>query len=231
MSGFEIVKPAVDVGTATNHLALAQTFWGDTVGLRYDHLLKVGGGVHQHRYDLHGAVLKLNHHRAPLDEAPSGFVALTTVGSVSDTRLVRGPDELPVTLVSSLPDDLRTEIHVEVADHGRAHAAWTTGLGAAADGDDVRIGETRLELREVPDRPRTQRRDGPGIRYLTIQVRDVEAAHAHALAHDLTEGLAPVRLGDTAYISFVRLPDGDWIELSQRASLTGPLPEVDNRIG
>ena len=35
-----------------------------------------------------------------------------------------------------------------------------------------------------------------------------------------------IRLGDTAYISFITDPDGNWIELSQRASLTGPLPDV-----
>ena len=38
------------------------------------------------------------------------------------------------------------------------------------------------------------------------------------------EGTVPaVTLGKTARISFVRDPDGNWIELSQRASLTGPL--------
>jgi lactoylglutathione lyase len=58
-----------------------------------------------------------------------------------------------------------------------------------------------------------------------VQVADVVAAHAHALARGMTEGLAPLRLGDVAAISFVRLPDGDWIELSQRASLTGALPD------
>lgn len=231
MTGIEIVKAAVDIGTATNHLALAQTFWGDTVGLDFDHLLKVGGGVHQHRYDLHGAVLKLNHHRDQLEPLPTGYVGLTTVGPVNDTRLVIDPDHVPVTLVPSLPDDARTEIHMEVTDLGQTRDAIVHGLGATADGDGARIGETRIDLREVPDRPATHRRDGTGIRYLTVQVRDVEAAHSHALAHGLTEGLAPVRLGDTAYISFVRLPDGDWVELSQRASLTGPLPDVANRLG
>jgi lactoylglutathione lyase len=38
------------------------------------------------------------------------------------------------------------------------------------------------------------------------------------------EGYAPVSLGKVARISFVRDPDGNWIELSQRASLTGNLP-------
>ena len=35
--------------------------------------------------------------------------------------------------------------------------------------------------------------------------------------------MAPVRLGDVAYISFVRDPDGNWIEISQRKSITGSL--------
>ena len=83
----------------------------------------------------------------------------------------------------------------------------------------------------MPGRQATTAREGTGIRYLTIQVRDVETAHAHALANGLTEGMAPVRLGDTAYVSFVLLPDGDWVELSQRASLTGPFPDDVPRAG
>lgn len=38
-------------------------------------------------------------------------------------------------------------------------------------------------------------------------------------------GAAPVTLGKVARICFVRDPDGNWIEISQRASLTGKLPE------
>ena len=37
--------------------------------------------------------------------------------------------------------------------------------------------------------------------------------------------MSPVRLGDVAAISFVRDPDGVWLEISQRASLTGDLPD------
>ena len=37
------------------------------------------------------------------------------------------------------------------------------------------------------------------------------------------EGLAPVTLGTTARISMVLDPDGNWIELSQRASIVGGL--------
>jgi lactoylglutathione lyase len=43
------------------------------------------------------------------------------------------------------------------------------------------------------------------------------------MAHGGTEGRPPVTLGTTARVSFVRDPDGNWIEVSQRASLTGSL--------
>ena len=229
MPGITIVKDAVDVGIATNQLEASQAFWGDTVGLRYDHLLKVGGGIHQHRYDLHGAVLKLNSHRQPLTATPTGFTALTTVVDGSDDVELTTPDATPVLLASSIEAGIRTVIRLEATDAGRTATAIEAGLGARRAHDQCRIGETVIDVVEVPDRAPTTAREGTGIRYLTVQVRDVESAHAHALANGLVEGQAPLRLGDTAYISFVRLPDGDWIELSQRASLTGPLPDDARR--
>lgn len=224
--GFEIVKPAVDVGVQTNDWPANESFWGEVVGLRYDHLLKVGGGIHQHRFDLHGAVLKCNSHRDPLaDDAPTGFAGLVTVGRDPGQRT--SPDGVPVEVVGALPGDVRTAVRVEASDRVRTLAALVDGLGATASADPgrVRIGETALDVVEVPDRAPTRGRDGRGIRYLTVQVREVRGAHAHALDHGLTEGTAPIRLGDVAFISFVRLPDGDWVELSQRASLTGALPD------
>jgi predicted enzyme related to lactoylglutathione lyase len=65
-----------------------------------------------------------------------------------------------------------------------------------------------------------------GYRYVTIQVRDVDREHAGILARGGAEGRGPLTLGKLARISFVRDPDGNWIEISQRASLTGPLPGV-----
>lgn len=220
----EIVKPAVDVGLQTNRIEEHRRFWTDEVGLRFDHLLKVGGGIHQYRYDLHGAVLKCNSHRDPLDPAAvSGFTRLTTIGAVDEPTVVVTPDGTEVTVVAELPDGLYTVVDVEASD-GHATQAALVALGAVPHADGARVGETLLRVLEVTGRPPTGRRDGIGIGYLTVQVRDVHAAHAHALEHGLAEGMAPLRLGDVAAISFVRLPDGDWIELSQRASLVGELP-------
>jgi hypothetical protein len=65
-----------------------------------------------------------------------------------------------------------------------------------------------------------------GFRYLTAQVWDVRAEHAQLLELGWRESVAPIKLGETAYISFVTDPDGSPVEISQRASLTGPLPVV-----
>jgi len=70
----------------------------------------------------------------------------------------------------------------------------------------------------------------PGFRYLTIQVWDVDAAHREVIDRGGMEGFAPVTLGRVARIAFVRDPDGNWIELSQRALLTGPLTAPTERV-
>ncbi|MDZ7825082.1 MAG: hypothetical protein U5R48_02425 [Gammaproteobacteria bacterium] len=62
-----------------------------------------------------------------------------------------------------------------------------------------------------------------GYRYITLQVDAVDQAHAEALAAGGREGMAPTTLGEVARISFVLEPGGNWIELSQRRSLTGSL--------
>ncbi len=76
---------------------------------------------------------------------------------------------------------------------------------------------------QAPDAPSDALFEGLGYRYFTIQVRRVNEEHARAVADGGREGRAPLTLGDIARISFVRDPDGNWIELSQRASLTGSL--------
>jgi lactoylglutathione lyase len=79
-------------------------------------------------------------------------------------------------------------------------------------------------VEEAPDAPVAgQRPGGKGWGYITFQVFKVDPAHAFVLAHGGREGLAPVTLGTTARISMVVDPDGNRIELSQRASIVGSL--------
>lgn len=229
----ELAKDCVDVGIYTNRVDEQRAFWGERVGLPYEELLKVGGGVHQHRYGLRGSVLKLNASRNALPDDASPFRSLTIGSSALGEALV-DPDGTAVRLAQ----DVGTiAIEWATGDAARLGSMLAAGFGATNAGDERWcIGTTTLVLVEDDadgdgDGERSRARagaDGPlvgrGIRYLTVQVRDVKAAHAHLLDVGWSEGRAPIKLGEVAFISFVRGPDGGWIEVSQRASLTGPLP-------
>jgi lactoylglutathione lyase len=96
--------------------------------------------------------------------------------------------------------------------------------GELADGAmTFRAGDTVLIVEQAADASDDAAFDGKGWRYITFQVFEVDREHAYVLAHGGREARAPATLGSTARISMVRDPDGNWIELSQRASLTGSL--------
>lgn len=221
-----LAKPAVDCGVLTNNLDPNLSFWSEQVGLPYEELLKVGGGVHQHRLSLHGAVLKLNSARSPLAPGNTGIRALRIAAAIEEPRDLSSPDGCRVSLVPIGFDGIdATEVLLAAADVEHTARLFVDGLGAVDEGGDrFRLGESVIRLVAEPGRTPTETRNVVGYSYLTVQVFDVEAEHDRLLGLGFVEGLAPVKLGETAYISFVRFPDGDWLELSQRASLTGPLP-------
>ena len=94
---------------------------------------------------------------------------------------------------------------------------------AHARGLAFQAGETVILLEQSEDAPSDAQFQGPGFRYITFQVFKCDAEHVHVLEHGGREALAPTTLGSTARISMVRDPDGNWIEISQRASITGSL--------
>ena len=230
MPEVELAKDRIDVGHYTNRWESgAEAFWRDTVGLAYEELLKVGGGVHQHRFGVRGSVCKVNTARADLVDAPTAFRRLRIADDgLDEPRLLLDPDGTEVELVPAGHEGV-TDLAVvwatrDVAGLGRLLAE---GFGASSEGDDRwRLGTSVLALVHDAEAPEVGGMFARGFRYLTVQVRDVRAAHAHLLATGWTEGRAPVKLGETAFISFVRDPGGSWVEVSQRASLTGPLPDV-----
>lgn len=225
MTPIALAKPAIDVGLMTNDLdANAATL--AELRVPFDHLLKVGGGIHQHRYACGDSVVKLNSHRGALVAAPTGYARLRLATPVEEPKTVQTVDGVDITAVPVGHDGITTvEVTLRTAQPDEAERFFRE-LGATADGDRSAIGDSWIVIDAVDEHPPTAALDARGFRYLTVQVRDVEAAHAHMVGAGFTEGRPPVRLGDTAYISFVRDADGNWVELSQRASLTGPLPDV-----
>ena len=73
-AAMELAKPRVDIGLSTNDLEPMLAFWQGEAGVPFDHLLRIRRGQDQHRHDVLGSVLKINHHAEPLPVAPpSGY--------------------------------------------------------------------------------------------------------------------------------------------------------------
>lgn len=226
----ELAKPRVDVGLSTNNLESMLRFWQDEAGVPFDHLLKIRRGQDQHRHDVLGSVLKINHHAEALpDTPPSGYRELIIARQGVDAPVaLADPDGNRLLLV---PPGWRgvTQIGVRIAvrDLDAHRAFYRDALGLEEEpwdgGAAFRAGESLIILEPSADAPADAGFQGRGWRYITFQIFKVDAEHARVLERGGREAVAPVTLGTTARISMVRDPDGNWIELSQRASIVGVL--------
>lgn len=223
----DIAKNHLDIGLFTNRRDEQLRFWQQVVGLEYDHMGKLGGGMQQHRHHVNGSILKVNHARDPLPAAPaSGIVRLRIArAGLSAPRALADPDGNAVTLVPAGEEGV-SGIAIELAVGNRdAHDRfWRHVMQFESPAAGVyQCGDTRILIAEERPVARCDDWRAPGWRYTTVQIRDCEAEHRGVLARGGEEGRPPVVLGDTVRFSFVRDPDGNFIELSQRASLVGPI--------
>jgi catechol 2,3-dioxygenase-like lactoylglutathione lyase family enzyme len=238
----ELAKQYADVGLFTNRLEEMQTFYGERLRLPYEEMLPLGGGARQYRYGLLGSVLKINHTRQELPpRVPGGYRRVT----ISDPRtpmpfLLADPDGNEVELLPAGQRGIRQiEIHLGVTNEADFARFYGEILGCErVDERRFRLGETLISYALDPAARRAEKSVSAsaaqvlatmravGFRYITVQVRNCDEEHRRALARGAWEGSAPVTLGEVARISFIRDPDGNWIEVSQRASLTGPLPKA-----
>ncbi|MBV8137212.1 MAG: VOC family protein [Deltaproteobacteria bacterium] len=233
----ELAKNCLDVGLFTNRLDEMKAFYGERLRLPYEELLPLGGGMQQHRYGLLGSVLKVNHSRERLPERGpgAGYRRLT----ISDPRTpmpleLTDPDGNSIELVPAGQRGIRQiEIHVGVTSEADFAKFYGKALGGErVDEKRYRIGETILSFAHDPAARRADKSASQtaveviasmravGFRYCTVQVKNCDAEHQRFLSMGVWEGAAPVTLGKVARISFIRDPDGNWIEISQRASLT-----------
>ena len=227
----KLAKSRIDFGLSTDNLEPMLAFWQGDVGLPLDHVLKLRRGHDQHRHDALGSVIKINHQAEPLPEGPpTGYRELYVAREgLAEPRAMVDPDRNRVTLV---PKGWRgvSQIGVRLAvrDLASHRRFYTEAFGLAEEpwegGAAFRAGESLLIVEPSPDAPAPGvRAGGRGWGYVTFQIFKVDAEHAFVLAHGGREGLAPVTLGETARISMVLDPDGNRIELSQRASIVGSL--------
>ena len=223
----DLAKNHIDVGLFTNQRDAQMRFWQEDVGLAYDHMGKLGGGMQQLRHHMNGSILKVNHARDPLKPAPaSGIVRLRIAREgLAAARALSDPDGNRVALVPHGEDGVTgIAIELEVNNRDAHDRFWrhvmqfespTRGIYLCGDTRVIVVGESRIE--------RCDDWRAPGWRYTTVQIRDCVAEHEGVLARGGEEGRPPMLLGETVRYSFVRDPDGNYIELSQRASLVGAL--------
>jgi lactoylglutathione lyase len=217
----QLVKKQIDVGLYTNQTEAMLAFWQTQVGLRFDEMLPLGQGVRQHRHDMNGSVLKLNSVRDPMPAAkPSGYRELW-IASVEELEplVLWDCDGNAVRLV---PSGYMGVNGIALTLAVRNAAAFNDFYGRVmrlppATKNAYRCGDSLLRFEEDPRAAGDTPLQAKGLRYFTIQVRDVDREHATLVERGATEALAPVTLGQTARISFIRDPDGNWIELSQRS--------------
>lgn len=225
-----LAKNVIDVGLSTNNLQPMLRFWQEDAGLRFDHVLPIRRGQRQYRHDAQGSVIKLNHHADPLpDAAPSGYRELILAREgVEEPRQLVDPDGNLVRLVPPGHDGV-TQLAVVIAvrslnEHRRFYRdilgfPEQVRLGGPA----FRLGDSLLFLEPDPAAAVDPVRQARGWRYITLQVSEIDDVHADLKRQGVREGLAPVTLGEVARISMILDPDGNWIELSRRASIVGQL--------
>ena len=230
----DLAKPHMDVGLYTNNREEMLQFWQDKVGLQFDHLGKLGGGVHQLRHFLGegptGPILKINAARDPLPEAPaSGYreLLIARSGSVAPEKLI-DPDGNRLSLVPPGHlgiNGIGMRMGVRDLDAFDDFFGRILGLPLVPDAgahvyacaQSVVIGE------HYPEAACDVVQLAKGYRYLTVQIFDADKEYDTIIDRGGNGGMAPKTLGTTVRYGFVRDPDGNWIELSQRATLTGPI--------
>ncbi|MBV8394466.1 MAG: VOC family protein [Alphaproteobacteria bacterium] len=222
----KLAKNHLDVGLFSNKRDEQLAFWQQTVGLPYDHMGKLGGGMQQHRHHMNGSILKMNHARDPLPAmAPSGIVGLVIAREgLTAPQALADPNGNKVTLVPKGHEGIDgIAILLRVNDPTAHDRFWTDAMQYERAGNGrYRCGDSLIVIAEqgkVEHRGTAWR--GPGYRYTTVQVFDCVGEYEGILARGGTSGGDVRVMGETVRYAFVCDPDGNHIEISQRASLTG----------
>lgn len=205
-------------------------FVADEIGLGQPELLRVSRTVTQHRFDRNGSVVKVNVAETLETTGRSGFVELLlTDASLDQPEHLTGPDDVAFSLV---PPGWRgvedMAVRLEVPDLDQALAYFGDALRWDVHGSTVCFGPTIVLLEERADAPSVFAPSTRGWTYLTAQVWNCDAETATAVAGGAAVTRAPHTYGEIARFSMVADPFGNQVELSQRASLTGPLPPNDD---
>lgn len=217
-----LARPGLDFGVPTDRGPEMRTFYGERLGLPFLQENEIIPGHDEVFYELHGGWWKLNTSVEPLEPAVTGYRSILVAdAAVSEPVVLTDPDGLVITRVPPGHrgvDEVGLEMVVPDVDAQRRFLL--EGCGGDQVGDGIRVGNTVVFVEPG---------DGPmeitpivrrGLTMLTFIVNDLLPAHEHLIAHGAQHGL---RASDDPGVpgrclfSFVRDPNGNWIELVQFA--------------
>ena len=222
----KLAKPYLDIALFTEQQQPMLDFWQQQAGLVFEQSLPPREGLVQHRHALQGSVFKLNTSDKALPSQPQSGIRELFIAKprVSEPQTLRDADNNRVTLVPKGWQSIE-QIGIRIAANNLdAHRHfYGSVLGLEQREENIFACGNSLLFFEQCEPPIEGEIEliGCGFRYLTIQVWDCQRKHQAILDAGGIEGFAPKRYEDIAIYSMVRDPDGNWIEISQRASLTG----------
>ena len=220
-----LAKSVIDVGYFTEDLAKTLDFWRIEVGLDYEPPVKFNDGLTQYRHKLGDSIIKINTSKNLLNNNPGRYAKLviaregqTTPETVFDPDgneiMFVPPGYNSVTGVGICIKTSRIELYKQF---------YQDDLECAAISDNTfQLGDSIIFLEKDPNASRARHWVDKGLRYFTIHVRQIDNTYAALMDAGVEPGEAPYSIGKIARISFIKDPDGRWVEVAQRASLAGP---------
>lgn len=221
------VLEGLDLGLFSDDPATVE-FYAATLDLPFIETIRHSETYEERFYQANGVALKVNYSTEPMAPGHSGYcgIVLPREGQREPQELT-DPDGTVVTLVPPGTGGIRdVAVQVRVGDLDAQRRFLVDGLGLAETTDGFVIGGSLIQL--VPSGTPTSAQPTwrRGFNYVVVFVDDIVAAHEHVLRHGATHSVPPVRLWDRVVFSWVRDPNGNWVELVQQAHPERPLPDV-----
>ena len=224
MPDYKLSKNVLDIGYFTDNLDDTLTFWNQELGLSSEEPVPYNDGLIQFRLPLRETIIKVNYSEKKLTNPPTGYSELyIAMEGISSPKKVINPDGELITLVPvGFLGIKETAIKVKV-NNLESHANfYENAMGFDRLNDRTfQVGSCLLFLDEQEKGRAAGHWVNLGFRYLTLHVMRIDETFSRMVAAGAEIGEKPYAIGDIAKISFLKDPDGNWIEVAQRASLAG----------
>jgi lactoylglutathione lyase len=228
MSGTQLARGLLDPGLFSDNEAKMRAFYEDEVGLPFIERLPHSDTYAEVFFELLPGKLKIQSFVDPLERAVSGYRELLIARPNVDEPVTReDPDGLTVHLVPVGHRGVTTAGYVVAVPDAEAQVRFLVeGMGATEHAGGWRVGDTQVFVEEAPSGGAPTPPARKGFVYLTVIVHDCVGAHEQLLRAGATHSLRVLRLADRCLFSWVRDPNGNWVEIVQYAELSGPLPDI-----